>query len=176
VSAQLTAKIRQPGRELRDSLTAQPWVSRKTGKPFCLLRWGKREGRLTPAEMRQLGVAFIQVAAAAESDAALMAALRDEVRLDERMSVQMLSTVQGYREWAAVASGEVAAHSGCPYPGAHLQPGEHEQEDEPDVPVPARVRRAGPGPARDARDAPDGAGRTGAAWETGGREAGSVAA
>jgi len=134
MTAQVTASPRRAGRELRDSLTAQSWISPKSGKPYCLLRWGGRKGRLTPRETRALGMALIGVAAAAESDAALIRAMRDEMQIDGRMTVQVLSTVRGLREWAARASAVcegVTVYAGCPYPGAHLHPrDEDEDEDE----------------------------------------------
>lgn len=141
MSVQASARPKRPGREQRaelrethGALTAQSWVSRG-GRAVCLLAWGSKQGRLTPQELRALGVAFIGVAAAAEGDAALIRALCEEAGLDVPTARQVLSTVRGYREAAAALALTPALYAGCPYPGAHVHPGPDGDDDEQDEPA-----------------------------------------
>jgi len=93
------------------------WVRIAAGvAAVCLLAWGSKQGRLTPQELRALGVAFIGVAAAAEGDAALIRALCEEAGLDVPTARQLPALRQarhhGLRRPARrkVAAGVGVAH------------------------------------------------------------------
>ncbi len=81
------------------SIQIESAVSAFTGEPFCLVaaftQGGRRiGGQLGPAEVRALALAWLEAAAAAEYDAALVAQLREARVSDEVVG----SFIHGLRE------------------------------------------------------------------------------
>lgn len=80
-------------------------VSSTTGRPFCRVTAsigtpeGGREafGQLEPAEVRRMALDWLATAEAAESDAALVATLRDEVGIPDAVIGHLLAGVRDRR-------------------------------------------------------------------------------
>jgi len=71
-------------------------VSLFTGEPFVTLRWGQNSGQSTPAEARELAMSILAAAEAAESDAAVVKALR-ACRLSEEAIAPFLRDLRDLR-------------------------------------------------------------------------------
>lgn len=59
-----------------ESLEMESGVNKRL-EGFVTVRWGAEVGQLSPVEARQHGLAMVECAEAAESDAAILRALRD---------------------------------------------------------------------------------------------------
>lgn len=110
------AELEQRNRELQHLLDRQLrtgemlWmesgVSSRTGEPFIHMRWGDEAGQLTPAEAREHATRMIEVAAAAEFDAAFVKAMtdpgvfghRDAGGLPMEEAVRLLALIREARE------------------------------------------------------------------------------
>jgi hypothetical protein len=76
------------------------------GKPFCTLAWGKETGQMSPDEMRQLARTFMEVAEAAESDAAMLLLLRHDVGISTEKIAGLLKLMRDRRDQARQLSGD----------------------------------------------------------------------
>ena len=72
-------------------------VSASTGDGFVTLRWGAESGQVTPDECRQLALGLLATAEAAESDAAVFAAMRVDLVVDVDTAVQFIASLRGHR-------------------------------------------------------------------------------
>jgi hypothetical protein len=77
------------------SLEMESGVNRQLNG-FVTVRWGAEVGQLSPDEARQHGLAMLQVAEAAEADAALLRSLR-EIDADEEMGFALLRLIRDGR-------------------------------------------------------------------------------
>jgi len=84
----------------RGEIGVESIVAADNGKPFVQLSIDLSPAQLTPGKAREIALLLLESAAAAESDAALMAFARDFVGLDEMRSGQMLAQLREQREKA----------------------------------------------------------------------------
>ncbi|MFI1002011.1 hypothetical protein ACIP10_15455 [Streptomyces galbus] len=103
------------------TLTIRSTVDPATGTPACLIEWGAIQARLTPDVVHTTARDLMAAAAAAESDVALLAFLREDVGVDNNQALaHMLAHV---RERRPVPAGRTAlrieavagADTGRPY-------------------------------------------------------------
>lgn len=76
-----------------DEIHVESGVSLFDGKPFVVLRWGKESGQLSPEEARTHAMWILACANAAESDAVVVAMLR-ESGLEEEMIGMFLTDMR----------------------------------------------------------------------------------
>ena len=79
-------------------------VGMRSREPFVIFRWGDECGQLTPREARQHARRVLEAAEAADSDAFLLAFLRDQVGADLQHQVAVLGE---FRRWRAARDPEI---------------------------------------------------------------------
>ena len=93
------AKLREQLRRVvggAESLEMESGVNKKL-EGFVTVRWGAEVGQLSPAEARQHGLAMLECAEAAESDAAVLRALKAGGFEDEA-GFGLLRLIRDYRK------------------------------------------------------------------------------
>jgi|SRR5215472_6048588 len=84
-------------------------VGMRTREPAVVFRWGEECGQLTPTEARQHARRVLEAAEAADSDAFLLAFLRDQVGADLEHQVAVLGE---FRRWRAKRDPEIQLEEG----------------------------------------------------------------
>jgi hypothetical protein len=95
----LRAVVQDYQREASPELEMESGVNTH-GHPFVKMRWGSNLTQFTPIDARMQGEIFFDCAAAAEFDAALVAAFK-AMDMDEETALQMLAVMRTHREDAA---------------------------------------------------------------------------
>lgn len=83
--------------ERDDNIWIETMVSASTGEPFVTLRWYDHSGNLTPQEAREHALSILAAADACESDAFLVAFMKEHGMETQGVGV-MLQAFRKYRD------------------------------------------------------------------------------
>lgn len=83
---------------MSDRIEVSSLVSSRTGEPVVTICWGKEAGQLSPEEARAHAQMVMEAAEAAETDAYMVAWLREELKAPEEMMAHFLTGFRRFRE------------------------------------------------------------------------------